>query len=254
MLLKYKMFKLILFTLIFLISGVSGAEPIFSMPGLDITVSDDKEFNKELATPLKVAIGLTILSLAPAILMMMTSFTRIVIVLSLLRHALGMQQTPPNVVIISLSVFLTIFSMMPVIERMKTEAYLPYIQSEISTEKALISAKEPMRDFMISQTREQDLALMIDVSKSKMPKTVDDVALTTLIPAFILSELKSAFQIGFVIFLPFLLIDIIVASILMSMGMLMVPPMMVSLPIKILMFVLIDGWNLVVTSLLGSFM
>ena len=186
--------------------------------------------------------------------MMMTSFTRIVIVLSLLRHALGMQQTPPNVVIISLSVFLTIFSMMPVIERMKTEAYLPYIQSEISTEKALISAKEPMRDFMISQTREQDLALMIDVSKSKMPKTVDDVALTTLIPAFILSELKSAFQIGFVIFLPFLLIDIIVASILMSMGMLMVPPMMVSLPIKILMFVLIDGWNLVVTSLLGSFM
>lgn len=248
------MLRLIIVFTMFVVPGLVSAEHVFSLPGLDVSVTDHSGLDNDLATPLKVAVGLTILSLAPAILMMMTSFTRIVIVLSLLRHAMGMQQTPPNVVIISLSVFLTIFSMMPVIERIKTEAYIPYVSSQFTAEKALIAAKNPMRDFMVTQTREQDLALMIDVSKSKMPKSINDINLTTLVPAFILSELKSAFQIGFVIFLPFLLIDIIVASILMSMGMLMVPPMMVSLPIKILMFVLIDGWNLVVTSLLGSFM
>lgn len=248
------MYKVILILPLLLLSNLTFAEDIIKLPGVDITVSADNDQSEQLATPLKVAIGLTILSLAPAILIMMTSFTRIVIVLSLLRHALGMQQTPPNVVIISLSIFLTIFSMMPVIERIKTEVYIPYTENKTNSQQALKSAVVPMRDFMISQTREQDLALMIDVSKSSMPKTIDEVALTTLIPAFIISELKSAFQIGFIIFLPFLLIDIIVASILMSMGMLMVPPMMVSLPIKILMFVLIDGWNLVISSLLGSFM
>ncbi len=248
------MLKCIIFTLVLLFPGTSSADQILSLPGIDISLSDDNEANREISTPIKVAVGLTILSLAPAILMIMTSFTRIVIVLSMLRHALGMQQTPPNTVIISLSIFLTIFSMMPVIERLKTDAYLPYIENKYSPEQALASAKIPIRDFLIGQTREQDLVLMIDVSKSRMPKTVDEVELTTLIPAFILSELKSAFQIGFIIFLPFLLIDIVVASILMSMGMLMVPPMTISLPIKILMFVLIDGWNLVTSSLLGSFM
>ena len=246
--------KIILFLMMFFLSSIVSAQDIISLPGLDITVSDNKGANNDLATPLKVAIGLTILSLAPAILMMMTSFIRIIIVLSLLRHAMGMQQTPPNVVIISLAVFLTLFSMMPVVERLKTEAYTPYVNNQTTSSEALKAAVVPMRDFMIIHTREQDLALMIDASKSEMPKTVEGVALTTLIPAFMISELKSAFQIGFVIFLPFLLIDIIVASILMSMGMLMVPPMMVSLPIKILMFVLIDGWNLVISSLLGSFM
>lgn len=237
-----------------LFPGLLEAQEVLTLPGLDISIKSDGDAPQDLSIPLRLAIGLTILSLAPAILIMMTSFTRIVIVLSLLRHALGMQQTPPNTVIISLSIFLTIFSMMPVFEKLKTDAYIPYVENQYTTAEAISVAKVPVRDFMISQTREQDLALMIDVSKSEMPETVDDVQLTTLIPAFILSELKSAFQIGFIIFLPFLLIDIVVASILMSMGMLMVPPMMISLPIKILMFVLIDGWNLVTTSLLGSFM
>ena len=245
--------KLIISSLI-LFPGLLQAQEVLTLPGVDISINSDGGIAQDLSIPLKVAIGLTVLSLAPAILIMMTSFTRIVIVLSLLRHALGMQQTPPNTVIISLSIFLTIFSMMPVIESLKTDAYIPYTNSQYTTGEAIDAAKIPVRDFMISQTREQDLALMIDVSKSEMPETVEDVSLTTLIPAFILSELKSAFQIGFIIFLPFLLIDIVVASILMSMGMLMVPPMMISLPIKILMFVLIDGWNLVTTSLLGSFM
>ena len=244
----------LIFSLLLLFPGLLEAQEVLTLPGVDISIKSDGDASQDLSIPLRIAIGLTILSLAPAILIMMTSFTRIVIVLSLLRHALGMQQTPPNTVIISLSIFLTIFSMMPVFEKLKVDAYIPYMEKQYTTEEAIDVAKVPVRDFMISQTREQDLALMIDVSKSKMPETVEDVQLTTLIPAFILSELKSAFQIGFIIFLPFLLIDSVVASILMSMGMLMVPPMMISLPIKILMFVLIDGWNLVTTSLLGSFM
>lgn len=247
------MFRLSLIVAAYLLPALANSEQLLSMPGLDISINSTSVDQKELVLPIKLAIGLTILSLAPAILVMMTSFTRIVIVLSLLRHALGMQQTPPNTVIISLALFLTLFSMTPVIQKLNTEAYSPYVNNEISTQEALASAKIPLRDFMVSQTREQDLALMIDISNSSMPKTIEDITLTTLIPAFILSELKSAFQIGFIIFLPFLLIDIVVASILMSMGMLMVPPMMISLPIKILMFVLIDGWNLVTTSLLGSF-
>lgn len=247
------MFRLSLIVAAYLLPALASSEQLLSMPGLNISIDPTSVDQKELVLPVKLAIGLTILSLAPAILVMMTSFTRIVIVLSLLRHALGMQQTPPNTVIISLALFLTLFSMTPVIQKLNTEAYSPYVNNEISTQEALASAKVPLRDFMVSQTREQDLALMIDISNSSMPKTIEDITLTTLIPAFILSELKSAFQIGFIIFLPFLLIDIVVASILMSMGMLMVPPMMISLPVKILMFVLIDGWNLVTTSLLGSF-
>jgi len=229
------------------------AADLVDLPGIEININDDGGEKQELSTAIKVAAGLTILSLAPAILMMMTSFTRIVIVLSILRHALGMQQTPPNTVIISLSIFLTIFSMWPVIDRINTEAYQPYSEGKQDVSTFLMNTKIPLRDFMISQTREQDLALMLDVSKAPRPKGVDDIQFFTLIPAFMISELKSAFQIGFIIFIPFLLIDIVVASILMSMGMMMVPPMMMSLPIKILMFVLIDGWNLIVSSLLGSF-
>jgi flagellar biosynthetic protein FliP len=164
-----------------------------------------------------------------------------------------MQQTPPNTVLISLALFLTLFSMMPSLRAIQQEAFQPFMEGRMSDKEALDKGLYHMRDFMIRQTREQDLSLMVEVSASQQPKTMDDVNTLLLIPAFMLSELKSAFQIGFVIFLPFLLIDIVVASILMSMGMLMVPPMMISLPIKILMFVLIDGWNLVVQSLMYSF-
>ncbi len=223
------------------------------LPGIGIDFGDTAESGGEVATAVKIALGLTLLSLAPAILVVMTSFTRIIIVLSILRHAFGMQQTPPNTVLISLALFLTLFNMLPTLNLIDTQAVKPFDKGELSSEEALRAGMTPLRDFMIRQTREQDLALMVEISGGEMPKTIEDVSNLQVIPAFMLSELKAAFQIGFVIFLPFVLIDIVVASILMSMGMLMVPPMMISLPIKILMFVLIDGWNLVVHSLLGSF-
>jgi flagellar biosynthetic protein FliP len=196
---------------------------------------------------------LTILSLAPSILMMLTSFTRIVIVLSMLRNALGLQQTPPNPVIISLALFLTCFTMMPVATKIYDTAYLPYQEKRISTEIAFKKAAEPIGKFMIGQTREKDLQLILQLSKSPPPKKASDIPFHQLIPAFLLSELQTAFQIGFMIFLPFLLVDFIVSGILMTMGMMMMPPMSISLPIKILLFVLIDGFDLVTQALVGSF-
>jgi flagellar biosynthetic protein FliP len=194
-----------------------------------------------------------VLSLAPAILIVMTSFTRIIIVLAMLRHAFGMPETPPNTVLISLTLFLTLFTMLPAFTQANDMALKPYLEGKLPLKQAAERGLQPMREFMIRQTREQDLMLMIEVSKSEAPTAAEDIKTAHLIPAFMLSELKTAFQIGFVIFLPFLLLDIVVASILMSMGMLMVPPMMISLPLKVLMFVLIDGWSLVVKSVLGSF-
>jgi flagellar biosynthetic protein FliP len=240
------------FLLLLIAPSVFGAD--VALPGIDITFDKSSGSGQaELATALKVLLGLTVLSLAPAILMIMTSFTRIIIVLAMLRHAFGMQQTPPNTVLISLALFLTLFSMMPVVKEIEQQAYQPYVKNKLATQQAIDAAMNPLRDFMVRQTREKDLALMLNLSKSKMPNSVDEVSSVVLIPAFMLSELKTAFQIGFIIFLPFLLIDLVVASILMSMGMMMVPPMMISLPIKVLMFILIDGWNLVVGSLLSSF-
>lgn len=224
-----------------------------SLPGVEINIGNGKGNKQELATALKIAIGLTVLALAPALLISMTAFTRIVIVLSMIRHGLGMQETPPNSVIVSLALFLTLFTMMPVLTEIDTRAYQPFLTDKLGMEQALQEGVKPLREFMVRQTREQDLALMVDISKSAAPKSIDDISLSQLIPAFMLSELKSAFQIGFVVFLPFLLIDIIIATILMSMGMVMVPPVMIALPVKILMFVLIDGWNLVARSLISSF-
>ena len=235
-----------------LVSSSSFASDI-RLPGVQINLDHDGN-QQEVASALKILLGLTVLSLAPAILVVMTSFTRIIIVLTILRHALGMQQTPPNTVLISLALFLTLFNMLPVLEQINKQAFHPYMEGVIGTDKAMDLSMAPLRKFMIKQTREQDLGLMIDLSHNKKPQTMDDISSMMLIPAFMLSELKTAFQIGFVIFLPFLLIDIVVASVLMSMGMLMVPPMTISLPIKILMFVLIDGWNLVVQALMGSFL
>lgn len=222
------------------------------LPGVKIEMNSSD--GKEVASALKIFLTFTVLSLAPGILVVMTSFTRIVIVLSMLRQAFGMPATPPNVVLISLAIFLTLFSMMPTINSINSEAFKPYQDNQLGFEDAIKTGASHLKKFMLSQTREEDLISMIEISKSEMPQTEDDINFISLMPAFMLSELKTAFQIGFIVFLPFLLIDIIVASILMSMGMLMVPPLMISLPIKVLMFVLIDGWLLVVESLLGSFL
>jgi flagellar biosynthetic protein FliP len=224
------------------------AAPVLSAPGIQINTG-----GADVSLALKVMLGLTVLSLAPAILVSMTAFVRIVIVLSMLRHALGMQETPPNTVIVSLALFLTLFTMAPVLQKVNEAAVQPYLAGKLAPDRAAAGGVAPLRDFMVRQTREQDLALMVELAKAEQPATMDDISLVQLIPAFMLSELRAAFQIGFVIFLPFLLVDLIVSSALMALGMMMVPPASISLPLKILLFVLMDGWNLVVRALLGTF-
>lgn len=196
---------------------------------------------------------ITVLSFAPAILILMTSFTRIVVVLSFVRNALGTQQLPPNQVIIGLAMFLTFFVMMPAFTEVNNSALQPYLKGTITKETALANAEKPLRVFMLEQTREKDLQLFVSMSKIEKPKTYGDIPTYVLVPAFVISELKTAFQMGFAIFIPFMIIDMIVASTLMSMGMMMLPPMMISLPFKIMLFVLVDGWSLVVQSLVSSF-
>ena len=199
-------------------------------------------------------IGLiTILSLAPSILIMMTCFVRIVVVLSLLRTAIGTQQSPPNSVIVSLALFLTLFVMTPTLNAVYETAITPLVNQQISTEEALTRATGPMKVFMGAHTRDQDLSLFLDMGKMKRPQTVADTPITALIPAFMLSELKRAFEIGFLIFVPFLVIDMAISSILMSMGMMMLPPVVISLPFKLIFFVLVDGWRLIAGSLVASY-
>ncbi len=207
----------------------------------------------EVSTALQILVVLTILSVAPAILLMTTGFTRIVIVLSFMRQAMGTQSAPSNQIVIGLALFLTFFVMAPVFEKINDQALQPYLDKEINQEQALELAIEPMRDFMFSQVGEKDLQLLVDISKSPQPENREDISLMTLIPAFMVSELKRAFQMGFLLFVPFLMVDMIVASILMAMGMMMLPPIIISLPFKILLFVLVDGWSLIVGSLVQSF-
>lgn len=208
---------------------------------------------ENVSTSVKLVLMLTVLSLAPSILILMTCFTRIVIVLSFVRTALATQQMPPNQVIIGLSLFLTFFIMAPTMQQVNKEALTPLFNEEINLEEAYEKASVPFKEFMSAHTRQKDLALFLEYSKAEPPKSVEDIPLTSLVPAFAISEIKTAFQIGFMIFIPFLVIDMVVASILMSMGMMMLPPVMISLPFKILLFVLVDGWYLVVKSLLQSF-
>jgi flagellar biosynthetic protein FliP len=196
---------------------------------------------------------ITILSLAPSILIMMTSFVRIVVVLSLLRTAMGVQTTPPNAVIVSLSMFLTLFVMAPTLHAAYQAGIEPLMNNQITTEVALEKASEPVKQFMLAHVRDADLKLFLDMRKEPLPKTPDQVEITTLAPAFMLSELKRAFEIGFLIFVPFLIIDMAVASILMSMGMMMLPPTVISLPFKLIFFVLVDGWRLIAGSLVQSY-
>ncbi len=196
---------------------------------------------------------ITILSLLPAILIMFTSFTRIVVVLSLLRQALGGQQIPPNPVIIGLSLFLTLFVMSPTLDLVMKDAINPYIKKEITIQEAIKKAEPSLKGFMLKQTREKDLALFLKIAKEKPPERPEELSMRIVVPAFAISELKTAFEMGFLIFLPFLIIDMVVSSILLSMGMMMLPPVMISLPFKLLLFVLVDGWNLVVGSIVRSF-
>ena len=228
------------------------AEPITSAPFISIGMDEAKDPGK-LAVVLQIFLLMTILSLAPAILIMLTSFTRIVIVLSLLRRALGTMQMPPNQVIIGLALFLTFFIMTPVWQAINQNALQPYLDDKIGQEEALQNAAEPLRKFMFKQTREKDLALFVNIAKMERPKNIDDIPLSVLIPSFIISEVKTAFQIGLLLYVPFLIIDMVVASVLLSMGMMMLPPIMISLPFKLMLFVLSDGWNLLVGSLVRSF-
>lgn len=206
-----------------------------------------------LSSPLELLLFLTLLSFLPAILVMCTSFTRIVVVLSFLKQAIGTPQSPPNQVLIGLALFVTFFIMSPVIERIHKEAYQPYVAKSIDAEEALQRATVPLKEFMLKQTREKDLALFLKISKEPRPASPMDLPLKVVIPAFAIGELQKAFEIGFLIYLPFLVIDMIVGSVLLSMGMMMLPPAMVSLPVKLLLFVLADGWELVIGALIGGF-
>ena len=226
--------------------------PATQLPLFSVSLNDQAEPGK-VSVVLKIFILLTILSLAPSILIMLTSFTRIAIVLSLLRQAIGSQNLPPNPIIIGLSLFLTFFIMAPVWETINQNALKPFLAQEITQQKALDDALQPIRRFMIKQIREKDLALMASLAKIKRPANIKDVPTTVLIPSFILSEIKTAFQIGFMLYVPFLVIDMVVASVLLSMGMMMLPPIMVSLPFKLMIFVLADGWYLIIGSLVKSF-
>ena len=219
---------------------------------MHIDISKDPDSGK-LNVVMQIFLLMTVLSLAPSILIMLTCFTRIAIVLSLLRQAIGTQQLPPSQIVTGLALFLTFFIMAPVWQTVNRDAVKPYLANELTASEAFEKAVQPVRKFMIRQTREKDMALMVDVAKLPRPKNIEDVPIHVIIPAFIISELKTAFQIGFMLYIPFLIIDMVVASVLLSMGMMMLPPIMVSLPFKLMIFVLTDGWFLIVGSLVKSF-
>lgn len=235
-----------------LISSKVYAQPINPIPRIGINI-EEADNPQEIATSIQILFLITILSIAPAILIMMTSFTRIIIVLSFTRNALATQQTPPTQVLIGLALFLTFFIMAPMATDINQNAIQPFLQEEIDQTEALDIAMEPIRDFMFRQTREKDLALFTEMANLDEITELEDVSNTVLIPAFIISELKTAFQLGFILFIPFIVVDMVVASTLMSMGMMMLPPAMISLPFKLLLFIMVDGWNILIRSLLTSF-
>jgi flagellar biosynthetic protein FliP len=218
------------------------------MPGVSLQIG-----GAEVGGPLEIAALLTLVSLAPAILVTLTGFVRIVIVLSFLRQAVGTQGMPPNQVVVALALFLTGFVMMPVFETIHDQAYVPYRHEEIDATEAVTRAYQPLRQFMLRQTREKDLALFVEAAGAARPSVPDDVAPQVLIPAFLISELKTAFEMGFLVYVPFLVLDMVVASVLTSMGMVMLPPVLISLPFKLMLFVLVDGWNVLTGSLVQSF-
>lgn len=229
----------------------SGFQPIPALPALTVTTNQDG--SQDYSVTLQILMLMTALTFLPAMLMMMSSFTRIIIVFSILRQALGLQQSPSNQILIGLSLFLTFFIMSPVLEKINETAIQPYMNEQISARSALDHARKPVQDFMLAQTRESDLDLFFRISGTDKVNGPEDIPFSILMPAFITSELKTAFQIGFIIFIPFLVIDIVVASVLMAMGMMMLSPLIISLPFKIMLFVLVDGWALIVGTLAASF-
>ena len=243
---------LCLTTLFALFAGAFAAHAQVTLPNINLGFKSTNN-PQEVVGAIKILMILTVLTLAPAILIMMTAFTRIIIVLSFVRQALGTQQMPPNQLLVGLALFLTFFIMSPFFNQINTNALQPYLNNQISQEVAIDNALAPIRVFMFHQTRATDLQLFVGLSKMGTPRTRADVPTTVLIPAFVLSELKTAFQIGFIIYLPFLVIDMVAASVLMAMGMMMLPPVVISLPFKIMLFVLVDGWTLLIGSLVKSF-
>jgi flagellar biosynthetic protein FliP len=233
-------------------AGASGQAPAVTTPYFTMGVTPGEDPSRTTVV-LQIFLLMTVLSLAPAILIMVTSFTRIIIVLSLLRRALGTMQLPSNQIVIGLALFLTVFIMAPVWQKINQSALQPYLDKKISTQQALDNAVSPLREFMFKQTREKDLALFVDVAKLKRPQNPEEIPTSVLIPSFIISEVKTAFEIGLLLYVPFLIVDMVVAAVLLSMGMMMLPPVMVSLPFKLLLFVLADGWYLLVGSLVKSF-
>jgi len=248
---KSKLFAVILIVGV-LFFQVAFAEPI-PIPKIGLSMEPATE-PADTVNTIQIILLLTVLSLAPSILIMMTSFTRIIIILSFLRNALGTQQMPPNQIMIGLALFLTFFIMAPTFAQVNENALQPYLANEISQQEAFDQALLPFKNFMLGQIRgESDLALFVELSGEPAPENLSDLPLTVVIPAFILSELKVAFQIGFIIYIPFLVIDMVVSSTLMSMGMMMLPPVMISLPFKVLLFILVDGWHLIVESIVTGF-
>lgn len=248
---KITIFSLALFSLIILFNITAFAEPI-PIPNIGIDIGQSSTPGETMDS-INLLVLLTVLTLAPSILILMTSFTRIIVVFSFLRSALGTQQSPPNQILIGLAMFLTFFIMAPVYNDIMASAVNPYLEETITQEEAIEIGEKPIKEFMLRQTREKDLALFIQLSNSDIPDEAMEMGLEVIVPAFVISELKTAFQIGFLIFIPFVVIDLVVASILMSMGMFMLSPVMISLPFKILLFVMVDGWHLIVKSLVESF-
>lgn len=224
----------------------------WAVPSIDISIGSTEEPG-EVVSGLKVLALLTVLALAPAILMTLTSFTRIIIILSFLRTAIGTQSVPPNQVMVGLALFLTFFIMAPVGAEINEQALIPYRAGDLNDEQAFEKAKDPIRKFMLGHTREKDLMLFYEISELPLPKTEQEIMFRALIPAFVISELKTAFEMGFMLFVPFIVLDIAIASMLMSMGMIMLPPALISLPLKLMLFVVVDGWNLIITSIVKSY-
>lgn len=247
---KFLKFALITIILLSVMGGIAHAQT--SLPKISVAV-EDTENPKDLSVTLQILLLMTVLTLAPSIIIMFTSFVRIIVVFSFLRQAIGTNQMPPNQLLIGLALILTVFIMSPTITQVNDNALQPYLNEEISQKEAYDIGIQPIREFMLKQVREKDLALFVSLSGIDKPETPDDLPTYLIIPGYVVSELRIAFQISFLLFIPFLIIDMVVASVLMSMGMLMLPPVMVSLPFKILLFVLVDGWYLIVKSLVSSF-
>ena len=226
---------------------------VWAAPELPALIASNTSRGTQYSLSLQLLALMTLLSLLPSIFLMMTAFVRIIIVLSILRQALGTGQTPPNMVLVGIAIFLTFFVMSPVLTDVYNSAVLPYMNQNMPFDKALGLAEKPIRSFMLQQTREDDIALFMEIARNKAVASPQEVPFTTLVPAFLTSELKSAFTIGFLIYIPFVVIDLIVASVLMSMGMMMLSPMMISMPFKLMLFVLVDGWGMIMGSLAASF-